>query len=71
MQRDLFAPALPEGMLYRPDFLSAEEEQDLAKRWQRVRWLMWRKTLKPRIGRKSRATYWVPASSLRPPTSPG
>ncbi|HEY6916221.1 MAG TPA: alpha-ketoglutarate-dependent dioxygenase AlkB [Allosphingosinicella sp.] len=32
MQSNLFAPVLPEGMLYRPDFLSAGEEQDLAAR---------------------------------------
>lgn len=30
MQSDFFAPALPEGMLYQPDFLSPAEEQILA-----------------------------------------
>ena len=32
MQSDLFAPALPEGLLYQSDFLSRREEQDLAAR---------------------------------------
>ncbi|WP_106638769.1 alpha-ketoglutarate-dependent dioxygenase AlkB [Allosphingosinicella vermicomposti] len=32
MQSDLFAPALPEGMAYKPDFLSLDEEQNLGAR---------------------------------------
>jgi hypothetical protein len=51
--------------------LNEEEEQELQSRWHRVRWLMWRQTLKPRFKRRARTTSWVPASSLRPPTSMG
>jgi transglutaminase-like putative cysteine protease len=51
--------------------LSAEEKQQLHERWRKLRWLMWRQALKPRLKRRTRPAPWVPASALRPPTSLG
>jgi hypothetical protein len=35
-QSDLFGPRLPPGLLYRPDFLSADEERELITTIQRL-----------------------------------
>ncbi len=51
--------------------LSPEEEHDLAERWQRLRLVLWRRALTPRLKRRTAAPSWVPSSSLRPPTSVG
>jgi len=50
--------------------LDAAEESELSELWHSLRALMWRQVLTPRLPRrKVRAPAWVPASSLRPPTS--
>jgi transglutaminase-like putative cysteine protease len=51
--------------------LSAAEKEQLQERWRRLRWLMWRQSLKPRLKRRARPAPWVPASALRPPTALG
>lgn len=52
--------------------LATSQEQELQERWQRLRWQMWRQALR-RLGRRRapHTSAWVPASSLRPPTSLG
>ena len=50
--------------------LDDAEESELAELWRSLRALMWRQVLTPRLPRRrTRAPAWVPASSLRPPTS--
>jgi len=51
--------------------LSAGEKEQLQERWRKLRWLMWRQALKPRLKRRTRPAPWIPASALRPPTSLG
>jgi len=50
--------------------LSEAEEQELQRRWPKLRSLMWRRILTPRWRkRKLRTPAWIPSSSLRPPNS--
>jgi len=50
--------------------LSDVEEEELQERWQKLRLIMWRRVLKPRLRKRRPLTpAWVPSSSLRPPTS--
>ena len=51
--------------------LAEEEKQQLQERWGKLRWLMWRQALRPRLKHRTRPAPWVPASALRPPTSLG
>jgi transglutaminase-like putative cysteine protease len=51
--------------------LSVEEEQELAARWQRLRLVLWRRVLTPRLKRRPVQPPWVPSGALRPPTSMG
>jgi hypothetical protein len=51
--------------------LAPEEEQDLTERWQRLRLMLWRRALTPRLKRRAARPAWVPSSSLRPPSNLG
>jgi len=49
------------------DGLSQAEEHNLNQQWRELRFVMWRKALRPRLRwRRRRTTHWVPASALRP-----
>jgi len=50
--------------------ISEGDEKELQKRWLRLRSLIWREILtRRRRQRRPHTPSWVPASSLRPPTS--
>jgi hypothetical protein len=52
--------------------LTETEEMEIHERWRRLRYVLWRQALAARVPkRKPRRPAWVPASSLRPPSTLG